>query len=117
MELGLKDKVALVTGGSSGIGRATALAFAAEGAKVAVVGRDAERLRQVVAALQAIESQGFALRADLSLLDEAKRVAIETATHFGRIDILVNSAGSAMGGSFLEMADCSLLETSFCPIS
>ncbi len=105
MELGLKDQVALVTGGSSGIGRATALAFAAEGAKVAVVGRDAERLQQVVAALQEVGSEGFAIRADLSLLDEAKRVATETATHFGRIDILVNSAGSAMGGSFLEIAD------------
>ena len=105
MDLGLKGKVAIVTGGSSGIGRVTALAFAAEGAKVAVVGRDGERLQNTVDAIEADGGEALAIAADLSRIEDVKRVPVETVARFGRIDILLNSAGSAMGGSFLEIPD------------
>jgi NAD(P)-dependent dehydrogenase (short-subunit alcohol dehydrogenase family) len=105
MDLGLRDKVVIVTGGSAGIGRATALAFAGEGAKVAAVGRNAERLQKTVSDIEAAGSEGLAVIADLSQLDDVKRVVRETIDRFGRIDILFNNAGSAMGGPFLEMPD------------
>jgi NAD(P)-dependent dehydrogenase (short-subunit alcohol dehydrogenase family) len=105
MDLGLTGQVALVTGASSGIGQAIALAFAAEGVKVAIVGRDTERLQQTVADIQKLGAESIAIQADLTQLDEVKRVVAETIQRFDRINILVNSAGSAMGGPFLEIPD------------
>ncbi len=105
MDLGLKGKVALVSGGSSGIGRATAVALANEGVRVVVVGRNEKELQNTVAKIQGAGSEGFAIVADMSKLENVKRVAAEAGSHFGRIDILVNSAGSAMGGPFLELSD------------
>jgi NAD(P)-dependent dehydrogenase (short-subunit alcohol dehydrogenase family) len=105
MDLGLRDKVVIVTGGSAGIGRATALAFAGEGGKVVVVGRNVEALRQTVNDVEAVGSEGLAVVADLSQLDDVKRVVTESIGRFGRIDVLFNNAGSAMGGPFLEIPD------------
>ncbi|HEY4383696.1 MAG TPA: SDR family NAD(P)-dependent oxidoreductase [Ktedonobacteraceae bacterium] len=105
MDLGLREKVVIVTGGSAGIGQATALAFAGEGAKVAVVGRNIEPLRQTVSDIEAAGSEGLAVVADLSQLEDVKRVVTETVDRFGRIDVLFNNAGSAMGGPFLEIPD------------
>lgn len=105
MDLGLREKVVIVTGGSAGIGRATALAFAGEGAKVAVVGRNVEPLRQTVGDIEAGGSEGLAIVADLNQLEDIRRVVTETVARFGGIDVLFNNAGSAMGGAFLEMPD------------
>jgi NAD(P)-dependent dehydrogenase (short-subunit alcohol dehydrogenase family) len=89
----LKDRVALITGGTSGIGEATALLFAAEGARVAITGRNAERGAGVV---ERITERGFEavfIRADVSLAEDCRRAVDETVGAFGRIDILFNNAG------------------------
>jgi len=91
----LKDRIALVTGGDSGIGRAVALAFAREGADVAIVYREADG--DADEAVQAIEESGrkaLKVRADLSRDDECERIVAEVVAHFGRIDVLVNNAAA-----------------------
>src|SRR5258708_11296578 len=89
----LKDRVALINGGTSGIGEATALLFAKENAKVAITGRNRERGRAVA---QQIKQQGGAarfIRADVSLAADCHRAVDETVRAFGRLDILFNNAG------------------------
>src|SRR5215472_4907447 len=90
----LADKVALITGGGTGIGRAIALAFAREGASVAVAGRRLEKVKQVA---EAIEKQGGAalpLPCDVSRAEDAERAITETARKFGKLNVLVNNAGT-----------------------
>jgi NAD(P)-dependent dehydrogenase (short-subunit alcohol dehydrogenase family) len=97
----LKDQVALITGGTSGIGRATAMLFAREGAKVAIVGRDEVRGGEVVAEIERAGGQscGLAqgtalfLRCDVRLAEECQRAVDATVRAFGRLDILFNNAG------------------------
>ena len=93
----LKDKVALVTGGTSGIGEATALLFAAEGAKVAITGRNEQRGAAVVASIVARNKErgGEAVfhRADVSQANDCQRAVDETVRAFGRLDVLFNNAG------------------------
>jgi len=95
---GLKDKVAIVTGGTSGIGRAAALGFAKQGAKVIITGRRAGPLKQAMSDHPNIA--GFA--ADVSVPADAARTINETLDAWGRLDILVNNAGA---GAILPMAD------------
>jgi NAD(P)-dependent dehydrogenase (short-subunit alcohol dehydrogenase family) len=95
---GLKDKVAIVTGGTSGIGRAAALGFAQQGAKVIVTGRHAGPLREAMGDHPNIA--GFA--ADVSVPADAARTVNETLNAWGRLDILVNNAGA---GAILPIAD------------
>ncbi len=89
----LKGKVALVTGGGTGIGKAIALEFAKEGAKVAVTGRRLDKLEGVVDAIKKAGGEGMAIRADVSRLADVDRMVKLTVDTFQKLDILVNSAG------------------------
>jgi 3-oxoacyl-[acyl-carrier protein] reductase len=106
MDLELKGKVALVTGASKGIGKAIALGLAAEGARVAIVARDAGALDKVAAECRdRSRTDAVAVAADLSQLDEVERVVREVKDRAGRVDILVNNAGAIRGGAFLQIPD------------
>lgn len=93
----LKDKVAIITGGDSGIGRAVAALFAREGAKVGIIylqeERDARETQEIV---EQEGSQCHAVRADLGKRDQAFAAVKEIVDHFGRLDILVNNAAEQM---------------------
>lgn len=89
----LKGKTAVVTGATSGIGRAIAEAFAREGARVAVVGRDEVRGKEVVGAIEREGGSATFIQADLSKHDEAQRLASEAEKALGEVDVLVNNAG------------------------
>ena len=89
----LKDRAALITGGTSGIGEATALLFAREGALVAITGRSEARGSAVVARIREHDGQAIFIRADVSLAEDCRRAVDETVGAFGRVDILFNNAG------------------------
>jgi NADP-dependent 3-hydroxy acid dehydrogenase YdfG len=89
----LAGKVALVTGASSGIGEGAALALAAAGAAVAVSGRRSERLSALVAKIEGAGGTAVALPGDVAVEADATKSVADTVAQFGRIDILVNSAG------------------------
>lgn len=89
----LDGQVAIVTGAGSGIGRATAVALAREGAGVAVVGRRREPLEQTLAAMTAGAGTSFAVPADVTDADAGEQVVTEVLHRCGRIDLLVNNAG------------------------
>jgi 3-oxoacyl-[acyl-carrier protein] reductase len=106
MELNLEGKVAIVTGGSKGIGRATALKFLAEGAAVLICARGQPALDETMAAAGPPARERIdAIAADLTDGEAIKRVVARCAELFGRIDILVNNAGSARTGQFMELSD------------
>ena len=99
MDLGMTGQVALVTGGSMGIGKGIARSLAREGCKAAIVARDEVRLRAAAEEIEAeTGSEVAAFPGDLMNKADADRVVAETADRFGRIDILVNNAGAAPGG-------------------
>jgi NAD(P)-dependent dehydrogenase (short-subunit alcohol dehydrogenase family) len=102
MDLGLEGKHALVTGGSMGIGRAAALALAAEGCRVAIAARGQEALAQ---AAQEIGHGTPTVQADCTQPADIRRMVAEVLARFGRIDVLVNSIGSAKSGHFLRLSD------------
>jgi NADP-dependent 3-hydroxy acid dehydrogenase YdfG len=89
----LNDRIALVTGASSGIGEATALALAEQGAKVAIAARRQERLEQLAGKLAELGAEPLVLVADLASESEAQRIVKETEARYGRLDILINNAG------------------------
>jgi len=106
MDLGLRGKTALVTGGSKGIGRAVARTLAAEGARVLICSRDADALKDAAADIErATGGHVETLAGDLSRHDEVKRVAAGAVARLGRLDILVNNAGAIKGGDFLTTPD------------
>jgi NADP-dependent 3-hydroxy acid dehydrogenase YdfG len=94
----LSGKTALVTGASSGIGRSTAVALAAAGARVALVARRAERLKELAAQIEADGGRALARATDVTDEDDATRAVEDTVAHFGGLDILVNAAGMTQTG-------------------
>jgi NAD(P)-dependent dehydrogenase (short-subunit alcohol dehydrogenase family) len=89
----LKDKVAIVTGATSGIGRAAAVLFAQEGAKVVSVGRREALGQEVVEGIKAAGGEAIFVKADVSKVDDIKSMVHRTVQTYGRIDILFNNAG------------------------
>ncbi|MDF9796062.1 short-subunit dehydrogenase [Catalinimonas alkaloidigena] len=98
-----KDKVAIVTGSSMGIGKATAKLLGEQGAKVVLNGRTAERLEQTAANMKSIGLDVLAVQADMSKVDDCKKLIDETIKYYGRLDILINNAGMSSRGYFEEL--------------
>jgi len=103
MDLGLKGKVVAVTGGSEGIGRATALRFAMEGANVALLARRAEPLAKTASEIEALGVKVLAVTGDAT--KDMPRFIDETVKRFGRIDALVNNAGGSGQNAFDKVTD------------
>ena len=118
----LKDKVAIVTGSSSGIGKAIALRFGAEGAKVVVSARRMALCEQTVEQIAKAGGEAWAIQTDVADERQVERLIEETVTRYGRLDILVNNAGVIAGGrlaetttkSFDEVMNVNLRGTFFC---
>jgi len=101
----LQDKVALITGGTSGIGEATALLFAAEGARVAITGRNDSRGAAVVERIAIAGGNAIFIRADVSVAADCQRAVDETLRAFSRLDILFNNAGVFYPQTALECSE------------
>jgi NAD(P)-dependent dehydrogenase (short-subunit alcohol dehydrogenase family) len=105
VELGLKGKVAVITGASQGIGRAAALELAGEGCDLAICARGAEALEAVRCELAAKGVRCEAMPVDVTKPDQLGGFFNRVATTFGRLDILINNAGRARGGTFAQLRD------------
>lgn len=103
-----RDQVVIVTGASSGIGRALALQLAGQGAKVILAARRAELLEQVAAACRQAGGEALAVPTDVSEEAQCKALVETTITTFGRLDMLVNNAGLAVIARLEDYADLSL---------
>jgi 3-oxoacyl-[acyl-carrier protein] reductase len=98
----LVGKVAIVTGSSSGIGKAIALRFGEEGAKVVLAARRLHLCEQTVARIQAKGGEAFAIQTDVSDEHQVNALIQQTVTRYGQLDILVNNAGIFGGGRLVD---------------
>ena len=103
MELGLNQKVVVITGGASGIGLATALAFANEGAKVAICSRTADKLNSAAALFAERGGELFTSIVDVSVEEELQAFAKRVYEHFGQIDVWINNAGISPKARLIDM--------------
>lgn len=99
----MRDKVVLITGGTSGIGKALAFAFGREGAKVAISGRNQQNLDQTSQELSAAGIDNLAVNADVSVEEQCQRMVQETVQKYGRLDVLINNAGISMRALFEDL--------------
>ena len=105
MELGLNGKVAIITGSTQGIGKATAVLMAREGASVVICARRQEPLDAVSAEIRAAGGKVLGVAADVSKKADCERIVAEAVKAFGRVDILVNNAGTSNRGKFEQVPD------------
>ncbi len=99
----LENKVAIITGAGSGIGRETALLFAEEGAGVTLTGRTEESIRRVCEEIQSKGGKAISVRGDVSKREDMDKVVSRTISEFGRVDILINNAGVNMDALVTKM--------------
>lgn len=99
----MKDKVVVITGGSSGIGKALAEAFGNKGSKIVITGRKKEALDEALLSLKGQGIEAIAIQGDVSNEEDNKIMAEETVKAFGKIDILINNAGISMRAPFKDV--------------
>jgi 3-oxoacyl-[acyl-carrier protein] reductase len=108
MDLHLRDKVAIITGSSKGLGLASARALVAEGARVAICARGADALATAAGELRSLagrEEAVLPVQADVSKAEDVSRLVAETMRAFGRLDIVVNNVGKAAGTDIVATSD------------
>jgi 3-oxoacyl-[acyl-carrier protein] reductase len=110
MELGLREKRALVTGASSGIGRTCAIELGAEGARVCCTGRNEQRLEAVVREIRAAGGDAFWVAADLSTMEGCRAVMDSCVIEYGGIDVLINVAGAAQNAHVIDELTTELID-------
>lgn len=105
----MRDKVVLVTGASSGIGKATAIRFAKSGAKLVIAARNLERLKQTENEIGKLGAEVLSIQADVSIENDCQIMIAKAVHHFGQLDVLINNAGISMRAT-LEDLDLSVLK-------
>jgi len=106
MDLGLRNMVVLITGGSKGIGRACAFEFAKEGAVLALCARQEDGLKKTAEEIRAATGRPvFTVAGDMMKWEDAKRCVDAAAAHYGGLDVLVNCAGASPGGLLLNLTE------------
>jgi 3-oxoacyl-[acyl-carrier protein] reductase len=106
MDLQLKGRTAIVLASTKGLGKATALSLAAEGANVVISGRDQHALAQTAEEIRQISGLApLALQTDVTKAEEIERLVAETANRYGTVDILINNSGGPATGTFDQMSD------------
>ncbi len=96
----MKDKVVMITGASSGIGRATAMHFAKAGSKLVIAARSLEKLEELAQQLKNFGTEVLVVKADVSLEEDCKRLVDNCISKFGKLDVLINNAGISMRAMF-----------------
>lgn len=104
-----KDKVVIITGASSGIGKALAFEFARNGSHVVLAARSMQKLNEIAAECENFGGKALALSTDVSIKSDCEQLILKTIQKFGKIDILVNNAGISMRALFTDV-DISVLE-------
>lgn len=105
MDLGVRNRVAVITGSTQGIGKATAQRLAAEGARVVLCARGQELLDATAAEIRAAGGQAHTVSADVSQPQDCERLIAEAVRVFGGVDILINNAGTSATGEFESVTD------------
>ena len=105
-DLGLKDKVILITGGSDGLGYASAELLSSQGANVVICGRRGDYLKEKADIItEKTKNEVLAIQADVSKADDCKKLVEETISNFKKINVLVNNAGASAAGLFEDVTD------------
>ncbi|NQX99142.1 MAG: SDR family oxidoreductase [Flavobacteriales bacterium] len=99
----MKNKVVIITGASSGIGKACAIAYANKGANIVIAARNVEKLNIVAEKIKKIGAEVLSVRCDVSVKEDCKNLIEQTITKFGRVDVLINNAGISMRATFNDM--------------
>ena len=97
-----KDKIVLVTGGSSGLGRVIADGFGGAGAKIVIAGLEGDAVQKAAAEMQAVGGDALGIQADITQQADVERLFAEAIRHYGKLDVLVNNAGRSMRGKLLD---------------
>ena len=103
MSYSFSDKVVIITGSNLGIGKATAIALAKEGAKVVLNARSLDRLEMIKKQIEVSGAQVLAIQGDVTNYEQCKNLIAKTLNKFHRIDVLINNAGTSSRGTFMDL--------------
>ncbi|MBN2595157.1 SDR family oxidoreductase [Labilibaculum sp.] len=99
----MKQKIVVITGASSGIGKALALEFASRGSKIVLAARNLEKLKEVEESILALGNEVLTVKTDVSVEEDCKNLITETVNRFGGVDVLINNAGISMRALFTDL--------------